>query len=94
MPSPPRQKRRWRLPYDFSRAALAVQFGRGDAIKLLWQRCRAKRNSYGGAFGSLVPTFEVRVDSPYAWLNTGTFLSANPEMRPGGVGLTFYEIAR
>lgn len=48
----------------------------------------------GGTFGSLVPTFEVRVDSPYAWLNTGAFLSSNPEMRPGGVGLTFYEIAR
>jgi hypothetical protein len=36
----------------------------------------------------------VRVDSSYAWLNTGTFLSSNPKMRPGGVGLTFYEIAR
>jgi hypothetical protein len=48
----------------------------------------------GGAFGSLVPTFEVRVDSPYAWLNTGTFLSSNPAMRPGGVGLTFYESTR
>lgn len=24
----------------------------------------------GGTFGALVPTFEVRVDSPYAWLNT------------------------
>jgi hypothetical protein len=45
----------------------------------------------GGAFGSLVPTFEVRVDSKYAWLNTGMFLSSNPGMAPGGVGLTFYE---
>ena len=45
----------------------------------------------GGTFGSLVPTFEVRVDSPYAWLTTGLFQSSNPEMRPGGVGLTFYE---
>jgi hypothetical protein len=48
----------------------------------------------GGAFGSLVPTFEVRVDSRYAWLNTGTFLSSSPQMRPGGVGLTFYESVR
>jgi hypothetical protein len=48
----------------------------------------------GGAFGSLVPTFEVRTDSPYAWLNTGLFLSSNPGMAPGGVNLTFYESAR
>jgi hypothetical protein len=64
--------------------------------RYLWQTADGEiiivRN--GGAFGSLVPTFEVRVDSPYAWLNTGTFLSSNPEMRPGGVGLTFYESTR
>jgi hypothetical protein len=48
----------------------------------------------GGAFGSLVPTFEVRVDSTYAWLNTGLFLSSPPGMAPGGVGLTFYESTR
>jgi hypothetical protein len=48
----------------------------------------------GGAFGSLVPTFEVRTDGPYAWLNTGQYLSSNPGMKPGGVGLTFYESAR
>jgi Protein of unknown function (DUF3237) len=64
--------------------------------RYLWQTADGEiiivRN--GGAFGSLVPTFEVRVDSPYAWLNTGAFLSSNPEMRPGGVGLTFYESAR
>jgi hypothetical protein len=48
----------------------------------------------GGSFGSLVPTFEARIDSPYAWLNTGTFQSSNPQMRPGGVGLTFYESTR
>ena len=62
----------------------------------LWQTADGEiiivRN--GGAFGSLVPTFEVRVDSPYAWLNTGTYLSSNPEMRPGGVGLTFFDSAR
>lgn len=64
--------------------------------RYLWQTADGEiiivRN--GGAFGSLVPTFEVRVDSPYAWLNTGTFLSSNPERRPGGVGLTFYESTR
>jgi hypothetical protein len=48
----------------------------------------------GGAFGSLVPTFEVRTDSPYAWLNSGLYLSSNPGMKPGGVGLTFYESVR
>jgi hypothetical protein len=45
----------------------------------------------GGAFGSLVPTFEARVDGPYAFLNTGRFLSSNPGMGQGGVSLTFYE---
>jgi hypothetical protein len=64
--------------------------------RYLWQTSDGEviivRN--GGAFGSLVPTFEVRVDSPYAWLNTGMFLSSNPEGRPGGVGLTFFESAR
>ena len=63
--------------------------------RYLWQTADGEiiivRN--GGTFGSLVPTFEVRVDSPYAWLNAGTFLSSNPEMRPGGVGLTFYDTA-
>ena len=48
----------------------------------------------GGAFGSLVPTFEVRTDSPYAWLNNGLYLSSNPGMSQGGVALTFYEGAR
>ena len=64
--------------------------------RYLWQTADGEiiivRN--GGAFGSLVPTFEVRVDSPYAWLNSGTYLSSNPERRPGGVGLTFFESAR
>lgn len=48
----------------------------------------------GGAFGSLVPTFEARVDGRYAWLNTGMFLSSNPQASPGGVALTFYESTR
>jgi hypothetical protein len=64
--------------------------------RYLWQAADGEfiivRN--GGAFGSLVPTFEVRVDSPYAWLNTGAYLSSNPEVRQGGVGLTFYESTR
>jgi hypothetical protein len=64
--------------------------------RYLWQTADGEviivRN--GGAFGSLVPTFEVRVDSPYAWLNSGIYLSSNPEKRQGGVGLTFYESAR
>ncbi|NLT31998.1 MAG: DUF3237 domain-containing protein [Acidobacteria bacterium] len=45
----------------------------------------------GGSFGSLVPTFEVRSDSKYAWLNDGMYLSSNPGMGVGGVSLTFYE---
>jgi len=44
--------------------------------------------------GGLVPTFEVRIDSPYAFLNTGNFLSSPPGMKPGGVGITMYESAR
>ena len=47
----------------------------------------------GGSFGSLVPTFEARVDGPYAWLNDGLWLSSNPGMGQGGVSLTFYESA-
>jgi hypothetical protein len=64
--------------------------------RYLWQTADGEiiivRN--GGAFGSLVPTFEVRADSPYAWLNSGVYLSSNPGMSPGGVALTFYESAR
>jgi hypothetical protein len=64
--------------------------------RYLWQAADGEviivRN--GGAFGSLVPTFEARVDGPYAWLNSGAYLSSNPEIRPGGVGLTFYESTR
>lgn len=45
----------------------------------------------GGAFGSLVPTFEARIDGPYAYLNEGLYLSSNPSMGQGGVALTFYE---
>lgn len=45
----------------------------------------------GGSFGGLVPTFEARVDGPYAFLNSGRFLSSNPGVGQGGVSLTFYE---
>jgi hypothetical protein len=48
----------------------------------------------GGSFGGLVPTFETRVDGPYAYLNTGAYLSSNPGMAEGGVLLTFYESVR
>jgi hypothetical protein len=45
----------------------------------------------GGSFGALVPTFETRVDGPYAYLNAGSYLSSNPGTGQGGVALTFYE---
>lgn len=45
----------------------------------------------GGGFGALVPTFEARVDGPYAFLNSGLYLSSNPGRGEGGVALTFYE---
>jgi len=48
----------------------------------------------GGAFGSLAPTFEARVDGKYAWLNAGLFLSSSPQPSPGGVALTFTESSR
>ena len=41
--------------------------------------------------GGLVPTFEARVDSPYAYLNTGKFLSSNPGIANGGVKITMYD---
>jgi len=48
----------------------------------------------GGTISSLVPTFEVRVDSNYAWLNKGTYLSSGPGMGVGGVSLRFFESIR
>jgi hypothetical protein len=61
--------------------------------RYLWQTDEGEviivRNA--GAFGKLVPTFEVRMDSKYAWLNKGLYLSSNPGMGSGGVSLTFYE---
>jgi hypothetical protein len=64
--------------------------------RYLWQTADGEiiivRN--GGGFGSLAPTFEVRVDSPYAWLNSGMYLSSPPGPSTGGVALTFYESTR
>jgi hypothetical protein len=48
----------------------------------------------GGSMGLLAPSFEVRVESKYAWLNKGLYLSSNPGMGVGGVKLTFYESVR
>jgi hypothetical protein len=44
-----------------------------------------------GAVGALVPVFETRADSPYAWLNTGRFLSSDPGIAPGAVNITIYQ---
>jgi hypothetical protein len=64
--------------------------------RYLWQTSEGEviivRN--GGSMGLLAPAFEVRVDSKYAWLNKGLYLSSNPGMGSGGVGLTFYESTR
>jgi hypothetical protein len=61
--------------------------------RYLWQTSDGEviivRNA--GSMGLLVPTFEVRMESKYAWLNKGLYLSSNPGMGAGGVGLTFYE---
>lgn len=61
--------------------------------RYLWQTSDGEviivRN--GGTFGSLAPTFEVRVGSQYEWLNHGVYLSSNPGMGAGGVALTFHE---
>jgi hypothetical protein len=61
--------------------------------RYLWQTSDGEviivRN--GGPFGSLAPSFEVRLGSKYEWLNNGAYLSSNPSMGSGGVALTFYE---
>jgi hypothetical protein len=61
--------------------------------RYLWQTSDGEviivRN--GGTMGQLAPFFEVRLDSKYAWLNKGLYLSSNPGMGAGGVALTFYE---
>jgi len=60
----------------------------------LWQASNGEiiivRNTTS-AIGGLVPSFETRVDGPYAYLNTGKFLSSNPAMANGGVKITMYD---
>lgn len=61
--------------------------------RYLWQAADGEiiivRNTT--ATGGLVPIFEARVDGPYAYLNTGLFLSSNPGMANGGVKITMYD---
>jgi hypothetical protein len=61
--------------------------------RYLWQTSDGEiilvRNA--GTFGALVPTFETRTDGPYAWLNTGSFLSSNPGVAAGGVSIIMYD---
>lgn len=45
----------------------------------------------GGQFGFLAPTFEVRADSKYSYLNSNLYLSSDPGAGAGGVAITFYE---
>ena len=62
--------------------------------RYLWQAADGEviivRNTTS-AVGGLVPTFEARVDGPYAYLNTGLYLSSNPGMANGGVKITMYD---
>ena len=61
--------------------------------RYLWQTSEGEviivRNA--GPFSSLCPTFEVRLDSKYAYLNQGKYLSSGPSMGTGGVKLSFYD---
>jgi hypothetical protein len=45
-----------------------------------------------GPFGALIPQFEARAAGPYAFLNTGKFISSDPGTAQGGVKITFYEL--
>ena len=44
-----------------------------------------------GPMGSLIPWFEARVDGDFDFLNDNTYLSSDPGMSGGGVGITFHE---
>lgn len=61
--------------------------------KYLWQTNDGEiiivRNA--GSMGSLVPTFETKVDGKYASINDKQFLSSDPGLSAGGVNITFYE---
>jgi hypothetical protein len=45
-----------------------------------------------GPFGALIPLFEARSAGPYAFLNSGKFISSDPGSAAGGVKITFYEL--
>ena len=64
--------------------------------RYLWQTAEGDviivRNA--GPIAALAPTFEAPLDSKYAWLNKGTYLSSSPGMGAGGVRLDFYESSR
>ncbi len=65
--------------------------------RYLWQAADGEiiivRNTTSNV-GGLVPTFETRIDGPYAWLNTGLYLSSNPGLANGGVKITMYDSTR
>lgn len=65
--------------------------------RYLWQASDGEviivRNTTS-TLGGLVPTFETRSDGPYAYLNTGLYLSSNPGIANGGVKITMYDSAR
>lgn len=54
------------------------------------------RSPYTDATSSMTPMTQTpAIAGPIGViLSAAVFLSSNPEMRPGGVGLTFYESAR
>ncbi len=62
--------------------------------RYLWQASDGEiiivRNTTS-ASGGLVPTFETRSDGPYAYLNSGLYLSSNPGIANGGVKITMYD---
>jgi len=62
--------------------------------RYLWQASDGEiiivRNTTS-AVGGLVPSFETRSDGPYAYLNTGLYLSSNPGIANGGVKITMYD---
>jgi Protein of unknown function (DUF3237) len=45
-----------------------------------------------GPFGALIPQFETRAAGPYAFLNSGKFISSDPGSAAGGVKITFFEL--
>ena len=47
------------------------------------------RNTTNPGIG-LIPTFETRVDGPYAWMNEGKYLSSPPGMGAGGLSISMY----